>query len=363
MIPVVESSSYNLDDHDLTQPGVFSFSIIDRLNTIGLSINDLDEVMWVKTQVYPTPYTILYRGFVRQLDFQVVANYTIWKVTCADVSEVLDYSKPIVADNRPAERSVDRLQYFLGKYGTVTGISTGTFINLPSLTPQPKTAFQRETLRTVVEKAISLEATGFNYPLNLGVVSYYLDYYYQLHVFTGLGDVPGPYALTDATPTPVGSAPFSVSGSYDGTSDADGVYVTGSNATGSGLVMSGVPRWPNRFVTLDVTTSTTPQMAQSAGLAELGRRQNLSRLSVVVTGYDGWAKGQSVAVTNQALRLNGNQYWIQGVSMKVLSGTGYREYTLQLNSMKPRFSRLVAAFRRGFSSPVLGSSVMGQIGG
>jgi hypothetical protein len=349
-VSYTDRKSFALDDADLTQPGILTFDVIDSANSIGSLINSLDEVMWVQTN----PYRILYRGYVRQMDVQVVATYSTWSITCADVSEILDYSLPVISDSRPAETTMKRLQHFTGNYGTMDSIGGGGYISL-SGTVQPATAFQGDTLRTAIEKSIALEAGGTQQP------TYYLDYYYQLHAFFGLGDIAAPYNLTDAVPAGGGNCPYSMTVTYDETSDADAVRITGITAAGSGLVSNGAPRWPPRYVSLDASTSTTAATKTAAGLAELGRRQNISCATAVVTGYDGWVKGQTVYVTNQPLGWNAVQCWIAGVSMKVLSGTGYREYTLQLNANRPRLSRLISSIKK--TPTVVGAHIAGQIGG
>ena len=90
--------------------------------------------------------------------------------------------------------------------------------------------------------------------------------------------------------------------------------------------------------------------------------QGVNRIQLTVTGYDGWAKGQQVSVTNVQMGWSAVLFWIVGVSMKTLSPTGYREYTLQLNASLPRMSRILAAANNN-SGPTLGAAIQGQIGG
>jgi hypothetical protein len=355
LIGYVDKSSYSLDDQDLTQPGMFTFTLTDKNNVVGRYVHKLDEVMWYETLTTGGTGRILYRGFVRQIDVAIVANYGLWTLTCSDVSEMLDYAQPVINDTRPQETTLDRLQYLLGSYGTVSSMGLGGNIEALSGGLIQTVAIQRETLRTAIEKSIALEATL------TGTVSYYLDYLYQLHVFYGFGDVAAPYNLTDGTPVPGSSISYSIVATYDGTSDTDGLYVYGLSTKGSGLVSNGVPRWPMHISSTDASTSTSQNTKTQAGLAALGQRQNIIRAQVTVTGYDGWAKGQQVYVTNAVLGLSSVQFWIMGVSMKVLSSTGYREYTLQLNAGGQRFTRMVAPLRGGRG--YVGGVLMGQIGG
>ena len=189
LIGYAEISSYSLDDKDLTQPGIFTVTFTDAQNVAGQYIHRLDEVMWVETN----PDRILYRGFVRRIDMTPVATYGLWTITCTDISEMLDYAMPIVSDSRPAETTQTRIQYFLGNYGTASSMGTGGFVGILSGAIQPATAFQRETLRTAIEKSLALEATATQ------SASYYLDYFYQFHAFYGTGDTPAPYDLTDGS--------------------------------------------------------------------------------------------------------------------------------------------------------------------
>ena len=147
----------------------------------------------------------------------------------------------------------------------------------------------------------------------------------------------------------------------DSTSDTDHEYVYGSTPEGSGFVSNGTPRTPPRYSSVDASASTSAKTTQQVGLAQLSLVQGVNRVQLTVTGYDGWAKGQSLFVTNAQMGWHMVQFWIAGVSMKTLSGTGYREYTLQLNASLPRLSRIIAANNN--SGPTLGAAIQGQIGG
>jgi hypothetical protein len=116
-----------------------------------------------------------------------------------------------------------------------------------------------------------------------------------------------------------------------------------------------------RISTTDASASTAASTRYQAGFAELRQRQKIIRAQAIVTGYDGWAKGQQVYVTNAVLGLSNVLFWITGVSMRVLSGTGYREYTLQLNANNLRFTKLASQLR-GKGGYIAGA-LMGQIGG
>jgi hypothetical protein len=301
---------------------------------------------------------ILYRGFVRQIDMTPVATYGIWTITCTDISEMLDYGRPVVSDSRPIETTSARVQYFLGTYGTASSMGTGGFVGTLSGLPQPATAFQRETLRTSIEKSLALEATTTQ------SASYYLDYLYQFHVFYGTGDTASPYALTDTNPNSSGgTVPYSnLTVTQDSTSDTDQEYVYGASQAGSGFVSSGIPRWPARVSSMDASTSSNATTVTQSGLSQLSLVQGVNRVQVTVTGYDGWAKGQQIQLTNAQMGWSAVSLWIAGVSMRTLSGTGYREYTLQLNASLPRMSRILAA-SQNVAGPTLGAAVQGQIGG
>ena len=158
LIGYADISSYSLDDKDLTQPGILTVTFTDANNAVGQYIHRLDEVMWVQTN----PDRILYRGFVRQIDMTPVATYGLWTITCADISEMLDYAYPVVSDTRPNEEMNTTVQYLLGNYGTASSMGTGGYINgIPgaflNLAP-----LQRETLRTALEKSLAAATNQWN---------------------------------------------------------------------------------------------------------------------------------------------------------------------------------------------------------
>src|ERR1035437_1619791 len=379
LIGYADISSYSLDDKDLTQPGILTVTFTDANNAVGQYIHRLDEVMWVQTN----PDRILYRGFVRQIDMTPVATYGLWTITCADISEMLDYAYPVVSDTRPNEELNTTVQNLLGNYGTASSMGTGGYINgIPgaflNLAP-----LQRETLRTALEKSLAAATNQWNSSVSF---HYYLDYYYQFHAFNGLGDMAAPYGLTDTNPDPSGHlGPATVSYSnltatQDATADTDNMFVYGTSSppprilgdtggtigppafSGSGIVSAGIPRWPVRYSTIDATTANSPTTMGQAGQAQLLLVQNINRVQVTVTGYDGWTKGQTVYVTNVQMGWSAVRFWIVGVSMRTLSPTGYREYTLQLNASLPRMSRILAAANNN-GGPILGAAIQGQIGG
>src|ERR1035437_5345915 len=109
LIGYVDKTSYRLDDQDLTQPGIFIFTLTDQTNTVGPEVDLLDEVMWYETLTTGGTGRILYRGFVRQIDVSIVANYGLWTLTCTDVSEMLDYAQPVINDTRPHETTLPRI--------------------------------------------------------------------------------------------------------------------------------------------------------------------------------------------------------------------------------------------------------------
>jgi hypothetical protein len=356
VINFIDKTSYFLDDRDLTQPAIFTFVLTDPANVAGKNINRLDEVMWYETLTTNGTGRILFRGYVRQIDVAIIANYATWTITCTDISELLDYAQPVASDERGPETALARIQHLLGDYSSV--LPTGGFIGTLSGGVQDATAFQRETVRTAIEKTIALEAS-----LVQPAPAYYLDYYYQLHVFYGKGDVAAPYNLTDVAPDHTTTVNYSgLLTTLDSTQDADRVFVFGSTVEGSGETYLNVPRWPTRSITIDASASTGPVELVAAGNQELGLRQGITRVQVVVTGYDGWLKGQHLTLTNAVLGLSAVTFWITGVSMRVLSGTGYREYTLQLNASLPRFSRISASTQPG-QGPSVGGTIQGQIGG
>jgi len=336
LIPWVDRSSYSLDDTALTQPGIFTFTLTDPNNEIGHLIGRLDIITWMDN----TTNTVLYRGFVRQIDNNPVANYSLWTITCADISEMYDYGFPLIWWPAPAQTTQARIQFILSACGSWPSPASGGYIQALSGDIQPAIEFSKDTCRSAIEKALALEGTGTDLP------SYYMDYNWRTHVFFGYGDMPAPYALTDTNPDGISSVSYSgLVVTQDSTQDVDAVMVYAADVASSNVWFgrTRIPRPPWHFTSVNASESTTLAQSEAIALTETNIRQNVVRITAVVTGYDGWAKGQYVYLTSVVNALDAIQFWIVGVSMVVLSGTGIREYTLTLNSSLPRVSRIAAS--------------------
>src|ERR1035437_5112310 len=147
----VDKSSYRLDDTALTQPGIFTFTITDVDNSIGPLIRRLALVTWNDNATD----TIMYRGFVRQIDFTPFATYGLWTLTCTDVSELYDYGQPLLYLPEPAQTTKERIVNILDHMGLVAiGGATGEYIQSLSGVVQDPIVFSKETGRSAIEKAL-----------------------------------------------------------------------------------------------------------------------------------------------------------------------------------------------------------------
>ena len=102
--------------------------------------------------------------------------------------------------------------------------------------------------------------------------------------------------------------------------------------------------------------------AMAAASVEFFRRQTAATVTVIVTGYDGWAKGQAISITNAAYRWVAQPFVISSVNMVVLSGTGMRQYTLTCGTDPISFRRRVVA-GYGQNKPIAAPRISGTIGG
>lgn len=147
-----------------------------------------------------------------------------------------------------------------------------------------------------------------------------------------------------------------ISVDYQYTADVDAVYVQGSTPAGSGafwisqlvgLGFSGVgllaPRSPARMVMVQAAQATDAFSAAQAAYVELVRRQGPATITMVVTGFDGWFKGQAIFLTSTVYGWTAKQFVVTSVNMVVLSGTAIRQYTITAGTDPISFRRRMSA--------------------
>jgi len=156
--------------------------------------------------------------------------------------------------------------------------------------------------------------------------------------------------------------PAKVTLESDGQADADGIYVYGGSPDASRQFGGGTSHDPYLVASLDNPDLTTSAAAQNAATIERAARNSAVRVTLVVTGYDGWAKGQTVQVTSVVLALVSVQYVISAVDTEVMSGTGIRRYTITCGYNPVRYVQYMRAALTKNRATV-GAAVAGAVGG
>lgn len=325
VIAYLDVLSVRISDSGGNTPARMEFDLVDRTNTLRTLLAKQMRVMYVETQANANAGQILFHGFIKYLIPRITATYARWHVICADVSENLDFGFPIVAENRGAEFDDVRIGAIFGQYCTWPGMLGGGFVQ--RLGVVGKGSIGNATVRSAMEDTI--RQTGVT------AVGYYVDFIGPwLHTYSGSDAGAAPYAISD-TPNYTTTIPAALEVEDDGSQDTDAIEVLGATAAGSGIVGSqNPPRYPHRIRAVDAQDSTAEETLAGTGLVELYNAQNLTRVSITVSAdsvhgnFGGWAKGQSLAVTNAVLGWVAEPLIIMGVDMRFLNGKGDREYRL-----------------------------------
>ena len=320
-IGVARLESYRMSHNAATEPATFQFVLDDPASSLGSSTLQIgDSVTWVETAPNSGAGRILFNGFIKRITPQLEGRvYADWQVDCADISEVLDYAKPIINEIRPSETDLTRLQYLVGNFALLT-MTTGAAI--ASTATLSAAQLQKMTLRQAIEATLTAAGSGRNY---------YVDTLGQLHTYSGLEGVNAPYNITDTNPNLTTTIPAEIESVIEGANYVDQVYVIGGNAAGSGIVAGSAAPLPQRRVAyIDAPSSLDSNTAFNIGQGELAKRQTITRCRATVSEFDGWALGQTITVTEVPLGWAARQFQITALSMRVLTGTGKREYVLEL---------------------------------
>jgi hypothetical protein len=110
------------------------------------------------------------------------------------------------------------------------------------------------------------------------------------------------------------------------------VYVKGGNAAGSGWVVGGPSRYGTNAI-LDRPQSTSAALRDAIGKAYLNRElAPVSGGRAIVSNFDGWRAGQSLAITDAGLGLSGN-YEIFQLATIVELGSGNTRYEIDFGAL------------------------------
>lgn len=355
-----DAFTYKLKDPGFSGNQTLAFTIHDHTLAVYPWIARQQRVLWLDS----VGNRVLFQGFIKDLEFDTIATWVDIKVTCAQLGEALDFARPIPSWDAAAKKGgSDRtmIQSLLGQFSQESALGAGGFIqSLNSTTMPASLPVDRMSLRNAIDAV--LVATGVQNAVA------YVDNLGFLHTIVS-GDVAAPFTITDAPPPWTTAVPGKVSVNGDGTQDVDAIYVYGGTSAGSGPVyiwqVSSTPaRSPLRWTTIDAPQATTAAAKVAAATVEFQRRQATTAVTIVVTGYDGWAKGQQVFITNGALGYVARPFTITAVDMDVISGTGVRRYTITAGANPRRFTiKAKAGIEKSNNTPVPGGRIQGVVGG
>jgi len=355
----VIATSYKLRDAGFGGPQLLMFTVRDTANTVSGWITKQQRVLW--SDAVGGRY--LFQGFVKNLKMTTHATWIDIDVTCADLSEVLDFARPITDYEAGGRSATDagEIAAMVAQFATEPNLTSGGFLQIIAAGMPGSTPIQRTTLRNGI--ALILAETG-----NPAAVAY-VDVLGHLHTLT-TGDVAAPYAISD-TPNYTTTIPALITITDEGSADVDAVYVYGATAAGSGAVYYnlGYTRSPMRWATVDAPASTDAASKGYAAVQEIQRRQQARTVSLVISGdsshggFDGWAKGQLITITNGPLRLSAATFTINSVDMEMISGMGLRRYTISAGSDPILFTaRAAAAHARYRHKAIPALRVVGPLG-
>jgi hypothetical protein len=301
-------------------PRQLTFTVVDRTNVVGRRLANQQRVVLVDN----VAGRVLFHGFVKYMKPVLTGPYGRWTVTCVDLSDVLDFGQPIEALDRPIESDAARIGAIMS-FATWPGLLGGGFVQTLNAALAVGD-FAKTNCRAALED--TLTRTG---ALPVG---YYVDDVGYLHTFSTPDGGAAPYAISD-TPNYTTTIPALVEPEFDGTSDVDYSFVYGGSAAASGVVASlHLPRFPARYSSIDAPDATDAASMAAAGAVDLVNRQLVQLVTVTVTGdsvhgnFDGWATGQSIAITNGVMGWVGASYLINGVDMTFVNAAGARRYVL-----------------------------------
>jgi len=353
-----DGRTYRLRDPGFMGPQTFDFTIHDHTNAVMPWIAKQQPVIWYDA----VGARYLFAGFIKDLRFATVGPWVDIAVTCVHVGEALDYAIPITTWDSGAHGRSDQAEIgaLIAAFSQAPALGSGGFIQVLNAAMPASLPNNRTTLRNAIDQVLA--ATGIQ-----GAVAY-VDNLGYLHTMA-VGDVTAPHAISDA-PNYTTSVPARIDIHDQGANDVDALYVYGGTGAGSGPIyfwqcnIAGTPRSPLRWAVLDAPQSVDSATKTQAATVEFLRRRVAIAATLTVTGYDGWAKGQLVTVTNAPLGWSAKQLTVSAVDMDVISGKGARRYTITAGSDPVLFTgRLRNMYAKWAKVAVSGSALRGKLGG
>jgi hypothetical protein len=353
-----DAKTFRLRDPGFSGSQTLSFTIHDHTNAVRPWIAKQQRVLWCDAASGSYPFN----GFIKDLDFRPVGPWVDISVTCSHIGEALDYAQPVATWDSGIHGPSDgaMIGALLANFAQEPNLGSGGFIQVLNAAMPASIPNDRTTLRNAIDQVLA--ATGVQ-----GAVSY-VDNLGQLHTMAA-GDIAAPYNISDA-PNGITTVAALLTVKDQGAADVDALMVYGGTGVATGPVYAwqcGVttpPRSPLRWAVLDAPHAQSAAAAIDVATVDFQRRQNVLTVTLIVTGYDGWAKGQLVQITNGPLGWSAKSLTITAVDMDVISGTGVRRYTITAGSDPVLFTaRLRAMEAQSQSMALPAGQLVGQVGG
>lgn len=342
--------SIEIDDAGGGSPASMRFILDDEANSFAAAI---------PTQAFVQLYSSVadefaFQGWIKTIRPQIQANYARWSCEAVDLSSMLDYGF-IANENRPIESDQARIQYLLGNLGYYPPFTQAGTIGLLNAALQT-TTYAKETPRSALERILAAAGATADYHVdpNNGA----------LYTYLGSSGQTAPFAITDASVLSGGQAAGHVGYERDGSGEIDAVYVNGATPAGSGLFWgASAPHSPPLIGYLDAPDCRDAVTAAAMAAAEINLRGSVSPTEIIVEGFDGWRRGQTVNVTSTVLGWVAKPLVIKGVTTTIRSGTGIRRYVLTCAFEARRFTRTMATLETLARGVKAGTKVAGAVGG
>jgi hypothetical protein len=145
----VPIDSYSLTDSGVSAPQQLSFMAYDRTVNVGAFLTAQALIQWSDE----VAGTMLYQGYIKDVQGIATGPYPRWTVTCNDLSECLDFARPIIAAT-PTGTDQAQILSLVAQYSFLN-VGVGGFVQQLAAT-MPVNQLQMTTLRNAIDATLAL---------------------------------------------------------------------------------------------------------------------------------------------------------------------------------------------------------------
>lgn len=305
------------------------FDLTDTANTVAVA----DEMLVTVTEVGTAE--VLFGGHIRSNKPTVAATGRQIHIMAADYNSLLDRQLVISNSRTAGESDKDRLEYLMTTYGDQFSSDFSLIATLEA--SMPAQSFNGITLRQAIERVLGQAST---------VSAYHVDPTGRLVTYDRTATSAAPFDVTVGTPGAGQIAVDNFGIDFDSSGLANAVYVVGASAAGSGWFTdpTSIAAYGRRERFFNAPDSDTSGKAAQVGAAVLqDQKDPIPRGSFTTESpNDGWRIGQHTAVTSTQHGLSAETMRIARVTVRYLTGTGKRAYTVEIGAPLPTLSALLA---------------------